>query len=124
MGKRGGTRSTTFKPGQTIARKPKGPNAKTLLLENFAQTITEGGMERFQQELNKLSGKEYINAYLALFDFVKPKLSRVEVKDETPKDYRPQIIMFNKEGEVIDLRIDKTKGGEYWKDALKGIENA
>lgn len=108
---------------KTGGRKAGIKNKHTLLLENFAQTITENGMVRFQEELDKLTGKDYINAYMALFDFVKPKLSRVEVKDETPKDYRPQIIMFNKEGEVIDLRIDKTRGGEYWKDALKGIED-
>jgi hypothetical protein len=63
-------------------RKPGGKNKNTLLLETFAQTIVEGGMEKFQHELSKLSGKEYISAYMALFEYVKPKLARTELNTE------------------------------------------
>jgi len=55
-------------------------NKNTLILETFAETIAKGGMEKFQQELDKLSGKDYINAYLTVFEFVKPKLARTEHK--------------------------------------------
>jgi hypothetical protein len=60
--------------------KPRGKNKKTLLIDSFAKSICDGGMEKFQQELDKLEGKEYINAFLQLFEYVKPKLSRMEMK--------------------------------------------
>jgi hypothetical protein len=63
--------------------KPKGSKSKKILIqENFAQYIIDGGMEKFEKELNKLTGKAYIDAYLALFEYVKPKLARQEVKQE------------------------------------------
>ncbi len=78
-------------------RQKGGKNKNTLLLETFAVTIVEGGMERFQKELNKLSGKEYIKAYLTMFEYVKPKLARTEVKgDGVLKDVPlfPEIIVY------------------------------
>lgn len=63
--------------------KAKGtPNKKTAVLDSFAQMICEGGAEKFQTELQQLEGREYVNAFLALFEYVKPKLSRTEVKAE------------------------------------------
>lgn len=80
-----GKEATQFKNGNK--GKPKGAiNKKTLILESFAKTIVEGGMEKFEQELHKLSGKEFVNAYMTLFEFVKPKLARTEL---TGKDGDP-----------------------------------
>lgn len=63
-----------------ITGKPPGlKSKKTLILETFAQTIVEGGMKRFREELNKLEGKEFIAAYMTLFEYVKPKLQRTEL---------------------------------------------
>ena len=59
-------------------RAPGSKNKKTLLLETFAQTIVEGGMERFRSELNKLSGKDYVNAYLSLMRYCAPTLHKTE----------------------------------------------
>jgi hypothetical protein len=90
---------------KTGGRGPGIKNKKTLLLETFAQTITEGGMERFQNELNNLTGKEYCNAFMALFQYVVPKLNRTEIKDTTEPDYRPQLIIMNEKGEILDGRL-------------------
>lgn len=61
--------------------KKKGTKGKrTLILNTFAEYIVEGGMEKFQTELNKLTGKDYVQSYLAIFEYVKPKLARQEVK--------------------------------------------
>jgi len=79
-------------------------NKKSLLLENFAQTIVEGGMERFQSELNKLSGKEYVNAFMALFEYTKPKLARTEVKNITPPDRTPHLTIIQ-DGKEISLKL-------------------
>ena len=63
-----------------ITGKPRGVKSKkTLLIESFAKTIVEGGMEKFQTELNKLRGEEYIHAYLTLLEYVKPKLQRTDM---------------------------------------------
>lgn len=60
-----------------IAGKKSGSrNKKTLVLDSFAKAVIDGGMDKFQTEIKKLKGKDYINAYLALFEYVKPKLSR------------------------------------------------
>lgn len=63
-------------------RKKGSKNKKTLLLDSFAQTIIEDGMQRFQKQLSKLKGKQYVNAYLALLEYVKPKLQRSSITME------------------------------------------
>jgi hypothetical protein len=87
-------------------RQPGGKNKNTLILETFAQTIVEGGMERFQQELNKLSGKDYINAYMTLFEFVKPKLARTEIKGEMKNTTLPDLSHLTTE-EITKLLNDE-----------------
>lgn len=63
--------------------KTKGtPNKKTLILETFCEDIIEGGIERFNNAMNVLAEKnppKYIDAYLALLEYVKPKLARQDV---------------------------------------------
>lgn len=77
-------------------RQKGGKNKKTLILQSFAETIIEGGMEKFERELNKLSGKDYINAYLTLFEFVKPKLARAEFKAE--QEHKENVLKI----EIVD----------------------
>jgi hypothetical protein len=68
---------------QKTGGKKKGTvNKKTAILDSFAKSVVDGGMAKFERELNKLSGQAYINAYLQLFEYVKPKLSRMEMKAE------------------------------------------
>jgi hypothetical protein len=67
---------------KTGGRKKGLPNKKTAILDTFAQSVVDGGMEKFKKELNKLEGKDFVNAYLSLFEYVKPKLSRMEMKAE------------------------------------------
>jgi hypothetical protein len=74
-----------YKKGKSgnVKGKPKGVKSKkTIILEAFVQAIAEGGVEKFQIELNKLTGKDYVTSYLALLEYVKPKLARQEVKQE------------------------------------------
>ena len=70
-----------FEEGHSkIGGRSKGTkNKKTLLLESFAKTIVEDGMEKFQEELMKLRGKSFITAYLDLLEYVKPKLQRSSI---------------------------------------------
>lgn len=59
---------------------------KTLILNTFAQAIIEGGMDKFRIELNKLSGKTFVDSYLTLLEYVRPKLARTELTGKDGKD--------------------------------------
>lgn len=85
-----------FKKGKpkTGGRVKGAANKKTALLDAFAQTVCEGGIDKFKTELNKLKGKQYVDAYLMLFEYVKPKLSRTEAKVEGNINLTNQPIVF------------------------------
>lgn len=58
------------------------PNRKTLVLETFCEDIIEGGIGRFNEAMQTLAEKnpsKYIDSYLALLEYVKPKLARQDV---------------------------------------------
>lgn len=74
-----------FKKGESGNKsgKVKGTkNRKTLILDAFAKMVCEDGMTKFMEELQKLKGKDYVNAYMTVFEYVKPKLARTEVKGD------------------------------------------
>jgi hypothetical protein len=59
--------------------KPKGAvSLKTQGWELLKESITSGLTDKFMQEMNKLEGTAYINAYLNVMEYFKPKLSRQE----------------------------------------------
>ncbi len=70
-----------FKKGdKKIAGRTKGtPNKKTEQWEVFADYCLNGGLQRFQQELNSLEGDKFVNAFSALLEYHKPKLARSDV---------------------------------------------
>jgi hypothetical protein len=70
-----------FKPGMSgnPAGRPKGAiDKKKRMLDEFAARIITDGMEKFSQELNQLEGKQYTDAFLTLFEFVRGKIARQE----------------------------------------------
>jgi hypothetical protein len=71
-----------FAKGKTkTGGKTKGSvNKKTAILDAFAEDVVSGGIDKFKKELRTLKGSAYINAYLQLFEYVKPKLSRMEMR--------------------------------------------
>jgi hypothetical protein len=88
-------------------------NKKTVLLENFATSICKNGVKKFKTELNKLTGKPYVDAYLAIFEYVRPKLARSEI---TGKDGQEIKVV-----EIIKSNVDYSKLPE---DILQQIINA
>lgn len=65
--------------------RPKGAKSKkTLILEGFIHSILEGGAEKFHNEVMKLKGKDFINAYKDLLEYGMPKLARKELVEERP----------------------------------------
>ncbi len=53
-------------------------NKKTEQWDIFATWCLEGGLEKFQEEMDKLSGKDFIKAYTDLLEYHKPKQARIE----------------------------------------------
>jgi hypothetical protein len=68
---------------EKIGGRSKGtPNKKTAQWEAFSEYCLNGGLQRFEQELNTLEGKDYVNAFTALLEFHKPKLARTTMQHE------------------------------------------
>lgn len=80
-------------------------NKRTIEWETFSSYCLEGGLQRFKEELATLEGKDYVEAFLKLLEFHKPKLARTELKTD---DNRMMIIM--------DLSVSNPKFHELAKD--------
>lgn len=55
------------------------PNKKSQQWEVFADYCVNGGLEKFQRELDALNGKTFVDAFTNLLEFHKPRLSRTTV---------------------------------------------
>ena len=66
----------------STGRKKGGKNEKTQQWETFSEYCLNGGLKRFEQELNRLEGKDFVSAFTTLLEFHKPKLARTEMKHE------------------------------------------
>lgn len=72
--------------------RPKGAKSKkTLILEGFIHSILEGGAQKFHDEVMKLEGKDFINAYKDLLEYGMPKLARIEPKKDSEIKDIPKI---------------------------------
>ena len=69
------------KSGNPGGREAGSVSKKTLILKTFTETIIEGRMDRFNDELDKLEGRAYVDAFLSLLEYVKPRLARTELSD-------------------------------------------
>lgn len=80
--------------------KPKGAkSSKTLVLDTFAKHVVEGGMDKFQEELMKLSGKDFVYAYATFFEYVKPKLARTELVGKDGHKLTVEVIHVGNKGQ-------------------------
>ena len=82
-----------FQVGNSGGGRPKGvKNKRTEQWETFADYCLNGGLERFERELNTLEGKDYVNSFLSLLEFHKPKLARTETKHEVADETIKQLV--------------------------------
>ena len=65
--------------------KPKGAKNKSSKLgkEKIAKFLDEGGYDDMMQEIAMLDGKDKVQAYIKLIEFVVPKQKAVEHKGDT-----------------------------------------
>jgi hypothetical protein len=64
---------------KTGGRSVGAKNKKTEQWEVFAAYCMDGGLAKLEEELHKLKGKDFINAFSLLLEYHKPKLARTEV---------------------------------------------
>lgn len=87
-------------------RKKGSQNHKTKQWDTFSKYCVEGGLTKFETELNKLKGKDYVNAFLQLLEYHKPKLNRTTLSNDPDNPF---------ESELSDEQLSK-----YIKSILNG----
>lgn len=50
--------------------------------QNFCNYVVTNGVDKLIDEMNKLKGKDFVIAFSALIEFVKPKLSRTTLEGD------------------------------------------
>lgn len=70
------------KSGNSNGRPRGAKDKRTTQWEIFSAYCLEGGLKKFEEELNSLSGKDYVQAFTNLLEFHKPKLTRSTVTGE------------------------------------------
>jgi len=68
--------------GKKFGGRTKGTPNKDNELKTFLIDLVNDSQEKLQDELNKLEGKAFVDSMFALMEYVQPKLSRAEVKQE------------------------------------------
>ncbi|MGB0431884.1 MAG: hypothetical protein ACPGLV_15525 [Bacteroidia bacterium] len=75
------TSETAKEAGRKSKRKGV-PNKTTSEIRERFSAIIDGNIIKYQQELEKLEGKEFILAFNQVLEFALPKLQRIEQKTE------------------------------------------
>jgi hypothetical protein len=60
--------------------------------EIFADYCMNGGLKKYQEELEKLKGEKYLDAFNALLEYHKPKLARSDVNHSGDINIVPPVI--------------------------------
>jgi hypothetical protein len=82
-----------FEKGNKLSGSRKGsPNKRTQQWETFADYCLNGGLQKFEKELNSLKGKQFVDAFTALLEYHKPKLARSDVNHSGDINITPPII--------------------------------
>lgn len=72
-----------FQEGNKLAGSRKGiKNKKTQQWEVFEEFMMNRGLERFEQEIQALEGKDFVDKVIQMMEYFKPKLARTEVKEK------------------------------------------
>ena len=95
----------SFQKGNKLGgRKVGSLSSKTKQWEELSQFILEGGSDKLIQELMKLEGKDYVQAFSSLLGYFKPRLKQVEQTGDAQTE--PKVITiiktFDKDENVKD----------------------
>jgi hypothetical protein len=87
------------------AGRPKGSANKitTVARETIAAALDGAAAEKLADALDSLNGRDYIDAYVKLAEFVTPKLQRTALAADTiPEPQREQVIINIKRREALN----------------------
>ena len=73
-----------------MARPLGSRNKITKELKTTIQMLLHNNYNKFENELNQLSGKQYLDIYIRLIDYILP---RPKEQDEDPKQEIPKVII-------------------------------
>jgi len=72
--------------------RPKGSKNKiTKELKDTIKKLLEGNFNKFEQELTQLQGKQFVDVYLRLIEFIVPKAKEEIIE---PSNYEPPKIII------------------------------
>jgi len=80
------------KSGNPNGRPQGAVSQKRLVLDNFVNIIIEEGTDRFNQELNSLEGKDFVQSYLILLEYARPKLARTTLEGDANNPIQAKIV--------------------------------
>jgi hypothetical protein len=97
-----------FEKGKATGRPKGAENKETANLRKFLLFVTNNSRGKFEKELDKLEGKDYVQSFLQLLEYSTPKLARVEYTDDTDTKVNIDFSKYSKE-ELEQLRslLDK-----------------
>jgi hypothetical protein len=87
--------------GNPSGRTPDALNKKNQFIKDSLKTLLGEGLPRLKDELSKLEGKYYIEAWVSIADFVLPRLQKVNVVEENQKNKVVQV--FNLGGQELEF---------------------
>ncbi len=71
-------------------------NEKTAQWDKFRDFMMNSGLERFEQEMQTLEGKDYVVCMKDMMEFFQPKLARNELTGKDGGDLTIQVIDYKK----------------------------
>lgn len=96
---------TAKKAGQKSKRKGI-PNKTTSEIRERFSAIIDGNIEKYQKELEKLEGREFVSAFNQALEFALPKLQRIEQKTELEQN---NVILNLGEGQEDELTEEQAE---------------
>lgn len=85
-----------IKPGEVRNPngRPKGSkNEKNIQWDKFRDFMMNAGLERFEQEMQALEGKDYVASVKDMMEFFQPKLARTELTGKGGAELFPKPIL-------------------------------
>lgn len=72
-----------FQKGHKLAKGGARERKKPKQWARFVEYCMDGGLDKFQKEMDKLEGKDFVHCFINILEFHKPKLARTEIKDDS-----------------------------------------
>jgi len=75
-----------------MGRNPGDKNAKTMQWELMGEYLTDAGIQRYKELMDRAEGEDFIKYFMQLIEFFKPKLARKELTGKDGEELKLPII--------------------------------